>query len=342
MIRSAVVGATGYTGAELVALLALHPEATIDTVMGATSAGRRWEELYPGRGDLFAGEIEAFTADRLSGLDAVFLALPHGESAVAAKALRGRVGIVIDLSGDLRLADAQTYRTWYGRDHPAPELLGQAAYGLPELFRDDLAGADLVSCPGCYATASQIAAAPALELDGVTETVMISAVSGTSGAGRKGDLSLSFSEVFGDVRPYRVGAHQHTPEIRQGLARHSGLDVRVTFVPHLIPIERGIIATVMIPLESALDRADVLDHYRRTYEDAPFVRVLDPDERFPAVRNVVNTNLCEVAPVVDPAGTLVITAAIDNLGKGAAGQAVQVMNLRFGLPETTGLLAEAS
>jgi N-acetyl-gamma-glutamyl-phosphate reductase len=342
VIRSAVVGATGYTGVELVALLAVHPEATIETVMGASSAGRRWEELHPGRAHLFTGEIEALDADRLAGLDAVFLALPHGESALAAETLHGKVGTVIDLSGDLRLADAETYRTWYRRAHPAPELLGRAAYGLPELFGEDLPGADLVSCPGCYATVSQIAAAPALALDGVADTVMISAVSGTSGAGRKADVALSFSEVYGDVRPYRVGAHQHTPEIRQGLTRHSGREVSVTFVPHLIPIERGIVATVVLPLTGALDQTDVLDHYRRTYKDAPFVRVLDPAERFPAVRNVSHTNLCEVAPVVDPAGTLVITAAIDNLGKGAAGQAVQVMNRCFGLPETTGLLPEGS
>lgn len=338
MIRTAVIGAAGYTGAELVALLAVHPEASVDAVVGATSAGRRWEDLYPARAHLYSGEIRPYQPDRLAGLDVAFLALPHGESAAAARDLHGRVGRVIDLSGDLRLPDHDTYRTWYRREHPAPELLGRAAYGLPELFGDGLAQADLIACPGCYATVSQLAAAPALQLDAVGDDVTISAVSGTSGAGRKADLALSFSEIHGDLRPYRVGAHQHTPEIQQGLERHSGRPVRVTFVPHLAPLERGIVATVVLPLRGAVESGDILDHYRRRYKDAPFVRVLDPADRLPAVRSVANTNFCELAPVVDRAGgTLVVTAAIDNLVKGAAGQAVQVMNLCLGLPETTGL-----
>jgi N-acetyl-gamma-glutamyl-phosphate reductase len=173
--------------------------------------------------------------------------------------------------------------------------------------------------------------------------VAISAVSGTSGAGRKADVALSFSEVFGDVRPYRVGAHQHAPEISQGLERHSGRAVRVTFVPHLVPIERGIIATVILPLDGELDQAHVLDHYRSRYKDSSFVRILDHTDRLPAVRNVVGTNFCDLAPVVDHSGrSLVVIGAIDNLVKGAAGQAVQVLNICFGLPEATGLLPEAS
>lgn len=338
-VRSAVVGASGYSGAELVGLLAVHPEVSIEAVVAASAAGKRWEELYPGRSHLFTGEIVSFRPEALFGLDVVFLALPHGESGSAAAALHGRVGRVIDLSGDLRLPDEDGYRRWYGREHPAPDLLGKAVYGLPEFFGDELPGADLVSCPGCYAAVSQLAVGPALRLEGTGEAVVISAMSGTSGAGRKADLALSFSEIFGDVRAYRVGQHQHAPEISMGLHRWSRREVRVTFVPHLVPIERGILVTGAVPLREAVTQAEVLDHYRRCYAAAPFVRVLDPAERLPAVRNVARTNVCELAPVVDESGeTLVVIGVIDNLVKGAAGQAVQVFNLSAELPETLGLV----
>jgi N-acetyl-gamma-glutamyl-phosphate reductase len=342
MIRTAIVGASGYSGAELVSLLAGHPEARLEAVCAASSAGDRWEELYPGREHLFRGEIRPFEPATLAGFDAVFLALPHGASASAASALRGQVGSIIDLSGDLRLPDAASYRRWYGREHPAPELLGEAVYGLPELFGESLPGADLVACAGCYATVAQLAAAPALALDGLgADDVTISAISGTSGAGRKADLSLSFSEVSGDLRAYRVGRHQHAPEIAQGLSRHAGRPVRVTFVPHLAPLERGIAATAV--LRGEVPAADLLTAYRRAYEDAPFVRVRDPARSIPAVRHVAGTNFCDLAPVVDESGrSVVVVGVIDNLIKGAAGQAVQLFNLVFDLPEVLGLLPASS
>jgi N-acetyl-gamma-glutamyl-phosphate reductase len=338
--RCAVVGASGYSGAELVSLLSLHPETRLQAVVGDSSAGRAWESLHPARAHHFRGTMQAFDADALAGLDVVFLALPHGASARAAAALRGRVGHVIDLSGDLRLPDADSYRAWYGQEHPAPELLGQAAYGLPELFGCALPGASLVACAGCYATVSQLAAAPAIDAEGEgPAAVTISAMSGTTGAGRKADLALSFSEVAGNLRAYRVGRHQHAPEIAQGLTRYSGRRARVTFVPHLVPIARGILATVVVANERALSQDALLDRFRAAYAGKPFVRVLDPRERLPEVTDVVGTNFCTLAPVVDAgAGTLVIVGVIDNLVKGAAGQAVQVMNVVLGLPETTGLL----
>ncbi|MFQ5349591.1 MAG: N-acetyl-gamma-glutamyl-phosphate reductase [Thermoanaerobaculia bacterium] len=340
LIRTAIVGASGYSGAELVGLLAGHPGVELAAICAAGSAGERWEELYPGREHLFRGEIQPFEAAALAGLDAVFLALPHGASAGAARRLRGRVGCVLDLSGDLRLADADTYRRWYGGEHPAPELLGEAVYGLPELFGDSLPGAELISCAGCYATVSQLAAAPALALEGSTAVdVVVTAISGTSGAGRKAELELSFSEIFGDLRAYRVGHHQHAPEIAQGLSRHAGRQVRVTFVPHLAPIERGIAATVVLGGETAA-AGELLAAYNRAYETAPFVRVRDPAVTLPAVRHVAGTNFCDLAPVQDEAGgSVVVVGVIDNLLKGAAGQAVQLLNLAFGLPETQGLLA---
>ena len=338
MLRTAVVGASGYSGAELAAILALHPEVELGALCAAGSAGSRFEDLHPGKAHLVQGEITAFEPEALAGLDAVFLALPHGASASAAAALRGRVGRVIDLSGDLRLPDAESYRRWYGQDHAAPELLGQAAYGLPELFGCALPEADLVACAGCYPTVSQLAAAPALRAGGASQ-VTVAASSGTSGAGRKADLALSFSEVFGDLRPYRLGRHQHAPEMALGLTRHAERPVRVTFAPTLAPIERGIAATVVIPNETGLGQDELLAAYREAYAGKPFVRVLDPAHRLPSVKAVTGTNLCEVSPVVDEdGGTLVIAGAIDNLVKGAAGQAVQCFNLCFGLPETAGLL----
>jgi len=343
MIRTAIVGASGYSGAELVRLLAGHPGTKLEAVCAASSAGDRWEELYPGREHLFRGEIQPFEPAALAGLDAVFLALPHGTSASAARELRGNVGSVLDLSGDLRLPDAATYHRWYGRQHPAPELLGEAVYGLPELFRESLPGAELISCAGCYATVTQLAAAPAVALAGSTVgEVTATAISGTSGAGRKGDLALSFSEVFGDLRAYRVGRHQHAPEIAQGLSRCAGRQVRVTFVPHLAPIDRGIAATVVLQREDTT-AAELLQAYRQAYDAAPFVRVRDPAQSMPAVRHVVGTNFCDLAPVVDEAGgSIVVVGVIDNLLKGAAGQAVQLFNLAFGLPETQGLLPGAA
>ncbi|MCB2222778.1 MAG: N-acetyl-gamma-glutamyl-phosphate reductase [Actinobacteria bacterium] len=339
MIRTAVVGAAGTTGAELVGLLAVHPGVRLEALAGSSTAGRRWEDLHPARSHLHRGIIEAYDPAALSGLDAVFLALPHGASAAAAAALVGTVGAVIDLSGDLRLPDVGTYEAWYGRPHPAPGLVGRAAYGLPELFGGGLAGADLIANPGCYPTAVQLAAAPALTVDGAASTVAATAVSGTSGAGRSSDPALSFSEMFGDTRAYRVGRHQHAPEMAMGLSRAAGRPVGVTFVPHLVPIERGIHATVIVEAHRPVDPGALLDTYRSFYAGAPFVRVLDPSDRLPSVRAVAGTNFCEVAPSVDRGtGAIVVVAAIDNLVKGAAGQAVQVMNRRFGLPDEAGLL----
>jgi N-acetyl-gamma-glutamyl-phosphate reductase len=339
LLRTAVVGASGYSGAELVGLLAGHPEAELVSVHADLSAGQRWEDLYPARRHVFSGPLQPFEAASLRGLDAVFLAVPHGQSAKAAAALRGKVAKVIDLSGDLRLPDAEAYRTWYGADHPCPELLGQAAYGLPELFGCALGEADLVACAGCYATVSQLAAAPAVALgDAVGRDVVVTAMSGTSGAGRKGDVALSFSEVTENLRAYRVGRHQHAPEIAQGLTRHAGRSVGVTFVPVLAPLERGILASVTLRNTGGLTPAQVLDAYRGAYAAAPFVRVVDPARRLPEVKDVVGTNACDLAPVVDEsAGTIVVVGVIDNLVKGAAGQAVQCFNLAFGLPETAGL-----
>lgn len=346
MVQCAIVGASGYSGAQLAALVAGHPETRLVSLHADSSAGQRFEDLHPSLRHAVRGELRPFVPAELAGLDVVFLALPHGASGRAARDLSGKVGRIIDLSGDLRLPDAGAYRRWYGADHPAPELLGQAAYGLPELFGSALRDATLVACAGCYATASQLAAAPALVAtresgDSTPASVSISAMSGTSGAGRKADLALSYSEVGGNLRAYRVGRHQHAPEIAGGLERLARRPVRVTFVPHLVPIVRGILATVTLPLPAGWTQEAALGAYRDFYEGRPFVRVVDASRRLPEVADVVGTNFCDLTPIVDESGeSLVIISVIDNLIKGAAGQALQVMNIVLGLPEATGLLPQ--
>jgi N-acetyl-gamma-glutamyl-phosphate reductase len=340
VIRCAVVGASGYSGAELVRLLAGHPGAELVSVHAQSNAGKQFEDLHPRLRHLYQGELQPFRPSQLGGLDAVFLALPHGAAATAAAELRGEVGRVIDLSGDLRLPTPQAYQRWYGREHPIPELLGQAAYGLPELFGCAVPEADLVACAGCYATATQLAAAPAVAMGPrVGASVTASAMSGTSGAGRKGDLPLSFSEMSGDLRAYRVGSHQHAPEMAQGLTRHAERPIEVTFIPHLVPIERGILSTVVLQNVDGIEQEELLATYAAAYAYKPFVRVVDPEDHLPAVRDVVGTNFCDVAPSIDQeTGAIIVVSVIDNLLKGAAGQAVQVMNLCLGEDETAGLL----
>lgn len=344
MIQTAVVGASGYAGAELVALLADHPRVRLRAVQADSTAGLDFAAVHPALRHRYRGPLAPFDPEALAGLDAVFLALPHGVSGEAVQALAGRVGKLFDLSGDLRLADAQEYRRWYGAEHPAPDLLGRAAYGLPELFGDQVASAQIIACAGCYATAVQLAAAPALAAAAPAAApsplqVTAAGLSGTSGAGRKADLALSYSQVGGNLRAYRIGRHQHAPEMAMGLQRITGRPVQVTFVPHLVPIVRGILATVVIPPPTGVAAdTDPVELYRQFYAGAPFVRVADPAERPPEVADVVRTNFCDLAPAIDQAsGQLVVVAAIDNLLKGAAGQAVQLFNLAFHLPETTGL-----
>lgn len=339
MLRSAVVGASGYSGAELVGLLAGHPAVDLVSVHADRAAGSRWGDLHPGRRHLYDGVVLPTEPGALAGLDAVFLALPGDASATIARDLLGRVGCVLDLSGALRLADGEAYRRWYGHDHPAPELLGRAVYGLPELAGDALRDARLVACAGCYATVVQLAAAPLLAAGVARGPVRVTASSGTSGAGRSSDTALSFSEVHGDVRPYRVGRHQHVPEIAAGLARAAGTDVGVTFVPHLAPLERGIAATVILAPAPGADGERVADVLERAYAHAPFVRVL-PEGRLPSVRGVAGTPFCDLAVVTDPTtGDRVVLGAIDNLLKGAASQAVQTFNAVFELDPAAGLLA---
>lgn len=336
MLQTAIIGGSGYSGAELLRLLAGRKDLRVVRVTGATAAGQRVDALYPdlaGRTDLV---FEEYRPGVWEGADVVFVALPSGEGMAVVPPLRERGIRVIDLGGDFRLQAVEEYRRYYGRPHTAPELLGEAVYGLPELNRETIAKASLVANPGCYPTGAILALLPALR-HGVVEPggIVINALSGISGAGRSSSVEMSFSELNENVRAYRIGVHQHTPEIESILRAATGRDVSVSFVPHLIPITRGIYTTVHARLAVTLNDADAVGLYESFYRSMPFVRV---KRQIPQILSVLRTNFCDVYVSVQPRTRhLIVVSAIDNLVKGAAGQALQNMNIMFGFPETAGL-----
>jgi N-acetyl-gamma-glutamyl-phosphate reductase len=332
MIRAAVIGASGYTGAELVRLLLGHPGVELAGLYARASAGRPIAEALPQLAGVVDRVLEPVDPDAIAaGCDVAFAALPHGESAPVVAALVARGVPVLDLSADLRLADPDAHRTWYGAD-PEPELRARAVYGLPERHRDALRGARLVAVPGCYPTAAILAVAPLLDL--VDGPLVVDAKSGVTGAGRTPTAATHFPEVAEGIRPYKVaGTHRHTAEMEQELG------LRVTFTPHLVPMSRGILACVYARPRAPADVHAVL---ARAYAGEPFVTVL-PAGAVPDTAHVRGSNRVHVAVHVDRrADVIVAMAAIDNLVKGAAGQAVQCMNLALGLPETAGLGAVAA
>lgn len=342
-LRVAVVGATGYTGAELVRLLLQHPRVELGSLVGHSAAGEPVTKVLPALAGVVGGAIATFDADAIAAsVDAAFCALPHGASAPIVKQLRERGVIVFDLSADFRLRDLGVYSEWYGK-HGAPELLPHAVYGLPELFREALKSADLIAVPGCYPTASALALIPLVHERLVDpESIVIDAKSGVSGAGRGLSPGTHFSETAEGIRPYKAGgAHRHTPEIEQTLSHVFGRSLRVVFTPHLIPMVRGILVTAYakpasdVSVEAVRRIASVAT---RLYEGSPSVVVLDHGS-LPDTSWVKGSNRAHVSYVFDERAHRVIAfCAIDNLVKGAAGQAVQCFNIRFGLSEGEGLL----
>ncbi len=335
-----ILGASGYAGAELLRLLARHPHLEVAWAAGDRTAGQLLAERYPGLADAY-GDLAFCTADEGldKGADALFLALPHGDSAggLAARATLA-AGLAVDLSADFRLHDARAYPVWYGAPHPCPEELGAWPYGLPELHRDELAGAAKIAVGGCYPTAALLALAPLLAA-GLVEPdgIVVDAKSGLTGAGRSLKDPYLYAQANENVTPYGVGAHRHTPEIEQELGRAAGRPVAVTFTPHLVPMTRGLLATCYATLASGAGGDAVAACHAAAYADEPFVDVLRPGA-WPATRAVATTNRVQVAAALDRrTGRVVAAAAIDNLVKGAAGQAVQCANLALGLPETAGL-----
>lgn len=338
-LRVAVVGASGYTGLELLRRVLRHPRLELAVATSEQRAGRPVGESIPGLRGLVDLAFEPNDPDAIAGrVDVAFTALPHAASAPTVAALRKAGVRVVDLSADFRLRSLETYREWYG-EHGAPELFGRAVYGLPELHREELAGAELVAAPGCYPTSVLLPLAPFLR-EGLVGPgpLVVDAKSGVSGAGRKLDEPYLFAELEGNVYAYKVASHRHSPEIEQEASLAAGEPVAVTFVPHLLPTIRGIATSVYVRPTRALSAEEAHDVLARAWADAPFVRVLPPGET-PRLASVRGSNFCDVAALPDPRhGTLVLLSTLDNLVKGAGGQAVQALNVALGWPETEGLL----
>ncbi len=335
-MKAGIVGASGYTGAELLRLLEGHPLLEVAVVTAHTHAGEPVGVHTPSLAAAYPGlTYEEPEPARLDGLDLVFSALPHGESQRIVPQLRGRVGVVVDLAADFRLRDAARYPEWYGEAHVAPELLAEAVYGLPELFRPALAGATLVAAAGCYPTAAGLALAPLVRAGLVEATgIVVDAASGVSGAGRAPKDSLQFGSVDGDFIAYGLLRHRHTPEMEQIL----GTGSQVLFTPHLAPMTRGILATCYArPVGGGpeLTTDTVMTALGDAYDGEPFVHVVDVA---PSTKATAGSNTAYVTARVDPrTGWVLSLCALDNLVKGASGQAVQCANAALGLPETTGL-----
>src|SRR5512138_3886327 len=332
----AIVGASGYTGLELTRLLARHPRLRVEALYSDRWANEVAGARLPLPGAAAALRYRPLAEGAHADAEIVFLATPAEVSADLAPRLLARGLRVVDLSGAFRLEDPALYPRWYGFEHPAPALLAEARYGLPELAREGLRGARLVTNPGCYATAIALAVAPLVKAGlGLGGGIAVTGMSGVSGAGRKASEDYSFVEVADDLRAYRIGKHQHVPEIEQTVARFAGACGPISFTPVLTPIRRGILATIAIRAAGAA-AGGLADAVRAAYEGEPFVRVLPPDKVM--LKDVVHTNRCHLGVAVDArAGAVVAVSAIDNLVKGAAGQAVQALNAAMGWPETLGL-----
>ncbi|OED49217.1 N-acetyl-gamma-glutamyl-phosphate reductase [Endozoicomonas sp. (ex Bugula neritina AB1)] len=331
-----IVGGTGYTGAELLRLLATHPEANVKVITSRSESGKAVSELYPGlRGKM---DIPFTEPDEkaLAQCDLVFFATPNGIAMKSVPSLLDKGVKVIDLAADFRLSNPQDWKEWYGVDHDCPELLDEAVYGLPEMNREAIGKAKLVANPGCYPTATQLGLLPLVQNDLVEGSVIVDAKSGVSGAGRGANVGTLMCEVSESFKAYGVGGHRHLPEIKQGLSRMSAsFDGELVFVPHLTPMIRGIYSTIYATVKDRTVDLQVL--FEQTFADEPFVDVM-PVGSLPETRSVKACNQCRIAVYRPQNGdTVVVLSVIDNLVKGAAGQAIQNMNIMFGLDEKAGL-----
>lgn len=340
-VRAGLVGVTGYTGMELARIAASHPFIRLTTVTSRGEAGRPLSDIYPFLQGFELGNLIMSEPDpeRLAReCDVVFLAVPHGAAMDMAGDLRRRGLKVVDLSADFRLRDASVYKEWYGLEHKEADCLAEAVYGLPELYADKIRSASLIANPGCYPTASILGLYPLLKNKLVeSDGIVIDAKSGTTGAGRKASVPSLFSEVHDSFRAYGMPGHRHTPEIEQELAAIAGTDLAISFNPHLLPINRGILATIYTRLLKEVSLDEVHDIYSQAYAPHHFVRIL-PKGKFPELRSVRGTMFCDISLVYDKrTRRLIVLSAIDNLCRGASGQAIANANLMFGLPLEAGL-----
>ena len=338
MIKAGIIGATGYAGQELTKLLNKHPKVIIEFLSSNSYSGKPFSEIYPH----FIGIIDKVlisTDDALKkipDIDVLFTALPHGTAFDFVKKAFDSGIKVIDLGADFRLNDIETFENWYKTKHTAKDLLEKAVYGLPELWKDNIKGSQIIANPGCYTTASILALAPALKLKLIdAETIIVDAKSGVTGAGRKADIPLLFSECGESVKAYGIASHRHTPEIEQELSKMYGSKVQITFTPHLIPMQKGILSTCYAQIAGSYSKEEIHQLYKDFYKDAPFVRIR---EDYLETRFVKDTNYCDISIWTDKrTNRLIVTSALDNLVKGASGQAVQNMNIVFGFDEKEGL-----
>ena len=338
MIRAAVVGATGYTGLELVRILSTHKDVELTTITSRSTPATLFSKIFPSFKDIIFLKTEEFDAATIARkADVVFVALPHGNAMDVVASLLTEGVRVIDLSADFRFSSLSTYEQWYG-EHSFPELLKEAVYGLPELSREKIAHAKLVANPGCYPTSVVLPLTPLLR-EGliINETIVVNSASGASGAGRSASLPNIYCEINDSFKAYKVGEHRHTPEIEEFLSIAAGEELLISFTPHLAPMNRGICSTITAKLKDNTSTKDLLKILDDFYHNETFVRIC-PEGTYPDTANVRGSNYCDIGLRVDErTGRVVIVSVIDNLVKGAAGQAVQNMNIMFGLGEEEGL-----
>ena len=337
MISVSIVGASGYSGMELIKILFRHPGVHLDRLFANSSAGKHLSEVAPFLNKSFDKELELYSVDKTAKSDLIFIALPSGEAMKLVPEMISAGKRVIDLGGDFRLQDTSLYERYYKRTHSASAALKKSVYGLPEWNSTQIQSASLVANPGCYPTSVILPLAPLLK-EGIIEPtgIAVNSLSGVSGAGRSASVEMSFAEVNESVHAYKVGTHQHIPEIKTVLESLSKTPVKFTFVPHLLPVTRGIYTSTSAMLKKPVNEQAILAIYEKYYSAAPFVRY--SAEAIPEMKNVAYTNFIDVGFRIDPeGGQIVVLSTIDNLIKGAAGQAVQNMNIMFGKHETEGL-----
>ena len=338
MLKVAIVGATGYTGREVAGILARHPYARPSYLTSESFAGQCLHDVYPQFRSVLELPLEKPELEKLAECDFIFSALPHGLSVDTVPELLTTGKKVVDLSGDFRLKDSSLYPVWYGYEHHQSAHLTKSVYGLPEVNRNLIRDANLVANPGCYPTSVLLALKPLLAEGVVTaDDIIVDAKSGVSGAGRSPKLPFHFPECTENFKAYKVTGHQHIPEIEQELSNIAGTTVTLTFTPHLVPMIRGILSTIYLRVKGSLDEKALWDVYKKHYGNEPFIRLLLPPE-LPETKYVSGSNFCDLSLRLDKrTGRLIVLSAIDNLIKGAAGQAVQNMNIMMGWPEETGL-----
>lgn len=338
MVKVGIAGASGYTGLELVRLLTKHPQVELTAITSETYQGQKISDVFPSFNGFLDLEFVPLSTSLADECDFLFLALPHTTAMNRVPDFLKGSCRVIDLSADFRLKSAQVFETWYAVTHEQAETLSEAVYGLPEMHREAIRSARLIANPGCYPTSIILALAPLLKTDWVDfQSIIADSKSGVSGAGRKPALNTQFSECNEAVSAYGLGTHRHTPEIEQEISALAGQDINITFSPHLMPMTRGMLSTIYIDLKKNMELETLRNHYLKFYKDEPFIRILNLGT-FANTHYVVSSNYCDIGLQIDTRKQrIILTSALDNLVKGAAGQAVQNMNIMLGVDEKTAL-----